>query len=407
MIVKRLQDLMKHVTFQDSATMRIWTRLEVGAMRDYLYLAWQYLRHHRLTTSILVASITLILYLPAALQSIVTNAEEHFRSRADSTALVIGPRGSSLELVLQSVYFDKPSDEVMRYEQLRRVEKQKMASVIPLHTGFTARECQVVGTTQEYFAARNLRLSSGRRWDMLGECVVGASIADRLGIQLGDKLPVSKSSAFLLSDAPLRLRVVGLLAATETPDDEAIFTDMNTCWIITGLGHGHAKGAKHGSSEATPYTDITKENVGSFHFHGDRGSFPITAMLVAPENKKAETILLGQYFSPEETVQIVRPRQVIDSLLAKVVMVRSYLLAAIALVSLVTLIMVGLVIALSVRLRRSEMVTMWKMGCARHTIVSILGCQIAVVFLAGAALAALMTLVTNHFGPDFVRFLAL
>ena len=37
-------------------------------------------------------------------------------------------------------------------------------------------------------------------------------------------------------------------------------------------------------------------------------------------------------------------------------------LAAIALVSLVTVIMMGLVIALSVRLRRSEMVTMWKMG---------------------------------------------
>ncbi len=376
-------------------------------MSDSFYLAWQYLRHHGAITGILLASITLILFLPAALQSIVAGAEQHFRSRADSTPLVIGPRGSSLDVVLQSVYFEKPSDDVMRFEQVRRVEKQQLARVIPLHTGFTARDGQIVGTTLEYFRARDSRLSCGRWWDMLGECLVGSSIADRLGIQVGDRIPVTNSSAFLLSDAPLRLRVVGLLATTETPDDEAIFTDLETCWVVAGLGHGHAAGAKHGSSEAAPYTDITKENVGSFHFHGDRGRFPVTAMLVIPENEKAETILLGQYFSPEETVQIVRPREVIDSLLARVVMVRSYLLAAIALVSFVTVVMMVLVIALSVRLRRSEMVTMWKMGCARHTIASILGCQIALVLLASATLAALLTLATNRFGPDFVRLLNL
>ena len=77
-------------------------------MRDSFYLAWQYLRYHRMITAVLVGSITLIIYLPAALQTIVANADEHFRSRADSTPLVVGPRGSSLELVLGSVYFDKP-----------------------------------------------------------------------------------------------------------------------------------------------------------------------------------------------------------------------------------------------------------------------------------------------------------
>ena len=111
-------------------------------------------------------------------------------------------------------------------------------------------------------------------------------------------------------------------------------------------------------------------------------------------------------FSPEETVQIACSRQVIDALLAKVVMVRSYLLAAIALVSFVTLVMIGLVIALSARLRQPEIVTMWKIGCARHTIASILACQVGVVFLISAVLALLMTLATNHFGPDLVRALA-
>lgn len=376
-------------------------------MTDSLYLAWQYLRHHRLTTAVLVASITLILFLPAALQTIVASAERHFRSRADSTPLILGPRGSSLELVLGGVYFDKPYEAVMRLEQLRRVEKQQLGKAIPLHTRFTARDCQLIGTNEEYLITRNLRIAQGSIWEMPGECVVGWNVADRLEIGVGDKIQVSKSSAFILRDAPLRLRVAGVLGVTETPDDNVVFTSLETSWIIEGLGHGHAKSAEHGSPEAQLYTDITKENVGSFHFHGDRGQFPITAIIVIPESDKAETILLGQYFSPDETVQIVRPNQVMDSLLARVVMIRSYLLAAIALVSLVTLLMITLVIALSIRLRRAEIVTMSKMGCARHKIASILGSQVVIIFAASLVLAAMLTRVTNQYGPELVRLFVL
>ena len=377
-------------------------------MRDAIFLAWRYLRHHRLTTGVLVASITLILYLPAALQTIVASAESHFRSRADSTPLVIGPRGSALELVLASVYFDKPYPEVMRLDQLKRVEKQQLTDqLIPLHTRYTARDCLVVGTTPEYLRLHRLRIASGRAWNMLGECVVGKQVADRLGVDLGDRIPVSDSSAFLLREAPLRLRIVGILSATETADDQAIFTDLETSWIVEGLGHGHAKNARHGSPEANLYTDITEENVGSFHFHGDRGKFPITAIVLVPRDVKAETILLGQYFSPDETVQIVRPREVMDSLMARVVMVRSYLLATIALVTIVTLAMMLLVFALSIRLRRSEIRTMSKMGCSRHTIAALLGSQIAMILGLSIAVAAGLTMITYHYGTDLARLLVL
>jgi putative ABC transport system permease protein len=376
-------------------------------MGDSFYLAWQYLRYHRLTTAVLVASITLIIYLPAALQTIVTNAEQHFRSRTRSTPLLIGPRGSPLEFVLASVYFDKPYEEVMRLEQLRRIEQQELGTAIPLHTRFTARDFQIVGTTKEYITTRKLHTAQGRSWSMLGECVIGARVAERLDVHVGDKIPVSSSSAFVLDNPPLRLSVAGVFAAAETPDDEVILVDLETSWVLEGLGHGHASSAQHGSPEAKLFTDITSENVSSFHFHGDRGKFPITAIIVIPASDKAETMLLGQYFSPDETVQIVRPRQVMDSLLQRIVMVRSYLIATIALVSLVTLLMMTLVIVLSIRLRRAEIVTMWKMGCSRHKIASILGGQIAIILAASSAIATLLTVATNEYGPELVRFLFL
>lgn len=376
-------------------------------MRDSLYLASQYLRHHRLTTAVLLASITLIVYLPAALQTIVTNAEKHFRSRADTTSLIVGPRGSPLELVLGSVYFDKPYEQTMRLEQLARIEEQKLGTAIPLHTRFKARDCQIVGTTLDYINTRRLRTARGRVWNMLGECVVGAQVADRLNVQVGDKIPVSTSTAFVLDNPPLRLRVGGILAPNETPDDEAIFVSLETAWIIEGLGHGHAQGAEHGSPGAELYTDITKENVASFHFHGSRDKFPITAVFVTPESVKAETILLGQYFSSDETVQIVRPREVMDGLLERVIMIRSYMIAIISVVSCVTLLLMALVAALSVRLRRTEITTMTKMGCSRFTVASVLGSQIAIIVAVSISIASLLTLATSSFGPDLVRYVIL
>jgi putative ABC transport system permease protein len=377
-------------------------------MRDSFYLAWQYLRHHRLTTVVLVVSITLIIYLPAALQVIVANAETHFRSRADSTPLVVGPQGSPLELVLGSVYFDKPVEDVLRLEQLRRIEEQEAGQAIPLHVRFEARDCQIVGTTEDYLRLRNLRTVRGKMWNLPGECVLGARVAGQLNVQVGDKIPVSSSTAFTLDNPPLRLNVVGVFAATETPDDEAIFVDLETTWIIEGLGHGHTRDAPHGSSGAKPYTDITKENVASFHFHDDdRSQFPISAVVVIPASDKAQTLLLGQYLSPEEIAQIVRPRQVMDVLLHSVVMIRSYMIAIVAVVSLATLLSLSLVIVLSIRLRRAEIVTMSKMGCSRFTIASVLGSQIIVIVFASSALATILALLTDVYGPELVRLLIL
>ena len=176
---------------------------------------------------------------------------------------------------------------------------------------------------------------------------------------------------------------------------------------MEGLGHGHIRETEHGSPDATLATDIAAENVDSFHFHGDHGKFPITAIVVAPADSKAQTILLGQYFSPEETVQIVSPREVMESLIEKVVMVRSYMVAIIAVISTVTLLTMALVIVLSIRLRRAEIVTMSRKGCSRFTLVWVLGSQVVIMLLASSAIAAMLALVTDAYGTEFAKWFIL
>ena len=72
-------------------------------MKDTLYMAWRYLTHHKVKTVILVLSIALIIYLPIGLKVVVDQSADSLTARAESTPLIIGVKGSPLELVLNTL----------------------------------------------------------------------------------------------------------------------------------------------------------------------------------------------------------------------------------------------------------------------------------------------------------------
>ena len=78
-------------------------------MIDSLYLAWQYLKFNKARTLILVGCITIIAGLPMALEILLNESERQLAMRADSSPLLIGAKGSALDLVMNSIYF---GDEV-------------------------------------------------------------------------------------------------------------------------------------------------------------------------------------------------------------------------------------------------------------------------------------------------------
>ena len=128
---------------------------------------------------------------------------------------------------------------------------------------------------------------------------------------------------------------------------------------------------------------------------------------MTPNDAKAAALLLGEYLSPEDTAQIVRPSEVMDALLANVLMVRSYIISIVAIVSLVTLAVVALVIMLSIRLRRREITMMKKMGCSRFAIASLLSSQIAIILVISIFAAAGLTTLAAAFGHELIRLLVL
>jgi putative ABC transport system permease protein len=294
-----------------------------------------------------------------------------------------------------------------------------LADAIPMHVRFHARRRPIVGTTLRYFEFRNLQVSAGRLMAVLGECVLGAEVARDLGLGPGGHVVSSPENVFDLAGVyPLKMRVVGVLARSHTPDDLAIFVDVKTVWVVEGLCHGHQDMSKPEASAGVlkkegskivanasvrQYAEISPENVASFHFHGDMAQFPITAVIAVPKDAKSGTILRGRYQGEDEACQIARPNDVMDDLLETVFTVQGYVVAAVVVVGSSALIVVALVFLLSIRLRKREIQTMVKIGGSRANITAVLALEIAIVLLAGTALALGLTVATSWYGPDVIR----
>jgi putative ABC transport system permease protein len=390
-------------------------------MLDSFYIAWKYVSFNKIRTGTLVACITLISFLPLSLQLLLDESERQLMSRAVSTPLVVGAKGSALDLVMNTLYFDDEVPELITMEASEQVMETDLALPIPVYVRFQARGHPIVGTTLDYFDFRGLTVAEGRSLAVLGDCVVGAAVAERLDLQPGSNVVSSPENLFDLAGVyPLKMEVVGVLEKSHTSDDLAVFVDLKTAWVIQGLGHGHEDVTKltdptlvlertesnvAATAKLYHYTEITEKNIETFHFHGKLTSYPVTAVVAVPYDMKSGTILRGRYLAREAKHQIVKPEEVIDGLLQNIFRIKTMLDGVISVVALATAMAIVLVFALSLRLRQREIQTIFKLGCRRMTIARLLGAEIAIIGLISAVLCGAMVFLVGQYSNELVRLL--
>jgi putative ABC transport system permease protein len=389
-------------------------------MMGAVHIGWRYLVFHRIKTALLVGCLTLVLFLPVALRILVGHTEQQLTTRAAATPLLIGAKGSPLELALNSLYFDTKVPARLEYSEVAVVRDTGLAEGIPLYVRFRSRTHPIVGTSLDYLEFRDLQIADGRQMQRLGDCVVGAVAAEKLGLRPGDSVVSSPETVFDIAGVyPLKLRVMGVLEFANSPDDRAIFTDIKTTWIIEGLAHGHTDLAKPdartgvlkrdgdritANASVVQYNEITDANIGSFHFHGEVSGFPMTAMIAVPPADKSKTLLMGRYQGEAQALQILVPEKVVDELLATILTVQRYVTLGMGVLGAATLATASLVFLLSLRLRRREIETLHKIGGQRGAVFVICLFEIVFVLLVSAVLAALGSVVTQWIGPDLIRF---
>jgi putative ABC transport system permease protein len=361
-------------------------------MSGAFYLATRYMRRHRGKTAVMIAAVTLTLLLPLAVTVLVRAYDRQLGERAAATPMVVGAAGNRYDLVLQALYFRAGRVGTVPASLADDAERDGMAIGIPLHARYTAQDAPVVGTDlAEYADFRGLTVAQGDWPRILGQAVLGHDAAQQLGLGPGDTLTTDQQNLYNLArNMPLRLRVVGVLAPTRSPDDRAAFVSLQTCWLIGGHGHGHAPDihddeALHRAARLA--VEVTEDNVDSFHFHGELDALPLSAVIILPDSGKSRTILTARFNQGTPGVQALDPPTVMDELMGLVFRVKRFFDANFALVLLATGLLLGLVVTLSLKLRAAERRTLHLLGCGRWLIVQTQAIELGLVLGLSAALA--------------------
>ncbi len=364
-----------------------------------LYLAFAYMRFFWARSLILVVAAALIFFVPVATQILLATSQTALTSRGEATPLLLGSRGSQLDLTMAAIYFSEERPDPIANREVDSVWDSGLALPIPIHTAFSSDGFRIVGTTLDYFDFRDLNYAQGRGLSLLGDAVIGAGVAATLEKGLGDSLVSSPENLFDLDGVyPLEMPIVGVLEPTSTPDDQVIFVDIKTAWVIEGIGHGHedvvsaaeiAAGTDALANAAVvQFQKITPENIESFHFHGSQDDFPVTAAIVVPNETRAATILKGRYLDAKGPTQLVEPAAVVQGLVDRIFRVKSLLDVVTLIVAMAALAAVGLAVFLSFRLRAKEIATAVQLGARRGMVLRLLTAETVTLLVISGCIAA-------------------
>lgn len=398
-----------------------------GSASGACFLAWRSVRASLGRNALIALALGVAAGLPLAAGHALAQVQKALRSRAESTPLVAGPPGSPLDLVLRATEFTATGGALPTVAVGELSAYESGALVMPLVLGSNVRGVPVVGAPVEYAQWRGLRPAKGRLGALLGECVLGARAAERLGNAGAGAASASVAARDVLGTIttspdqvysvagsyPVRLRVVGVLAPTSTADDDAVHVSNETAWVIAGLGHGHQQldesapvdqllrkdaGNVTASAAVREFIEVTPENAASFHFHGDATSFPVHAGIVVPHTPRDAAILLGRADAATAT-QLVRPADVIDALFARVFRVRDLLGVVFALVLGAAALLAATQMALIIRLRAPQMQLLRRVGASERFIVGMVAVELAMVVGAAALIGAAMLWATPWLQP--------
>jgi putative ABC transport system permease protein len=229
-----------------------------------LGIAWRSIRQRLFTSGLTALSLALGVALVVATLVIGGVVRDAFASgQGLGYNLIVGAKGSPLQLVLNSVYLvSKPIENISWgfYQEFLPAEARpdgaagryagSVAKAVPICMGDYYKSFRVVGTNAAYFDSltlgdgRPFAFAAGRNFrdDEFFGGVIGSAVAAKLGLAVGDPFaPTHGADDGLVHDP---FTVTGILARTDTPVDRGVYVNMEGFY----LQEGHAKPVPEGES---------------------------------------------------------------------------------------------------------------------------------------------------------------
>ncbi len=239
-------------------------------------LAWKNIWFKPLNTILSILLLTASVAIITVLILVEKQFEEKYQSNLDGVDLVLGAQGSPLQLVLSSVYqVDDPTGNIS-YDSVKVWMKHPyVKKAIPLAYGDNYVGFKIVGTTPDYMEKYQGTLAEGNVFEHNFEVVVGAEVAEKLNLKLGDTFKGTHGSA---AEGEVHDHgeyvVVGIASKTGKVIDNLILSNIPTVWqmhhesheeVSENPAHGE-EGHEHHEEEAVAENPAHGE---PGHVHGE------------------------------------------------------------------------------------------------------------------------------------------
>ena len=358
-------------------------------------------------------------------------AERMFVQTATGYDLILGPKGSQLELVLTSIYRIGVAGEPLPYRFYRELTSEtgnRIDRAIPITMGDVTRQgaFPIVGTTPDYFVLPYMHEADGtpRKFQFrtrsldgkhTGEglirnpfdATIGAVVARQNGWDVGSKLKLVHGG----SDGHVHdeeFTVSGVLAATGTPNDRTVFVHLDGFYMISG----HEKPLSEAiAREREFFGNVSEESLRALEAEKSGGHGPVpeaqkevTAILLNIQGEIGEKVLaesrLMNRLNEGVQAQAVKPIVQIDRMMQTLIgPIRTLLIGLTSLIIAVSGIGIFVSIYNSMADRKKEIAIMRALGARRQTVLTVILAESTLLCvvggLAGFVLAHLLILVAS------------
>jgi len=385
---------------------------------NLLTIAWKSLRQRSLSSALTAFGVALGVMLMVAVLVIYGIIANIFGQQSIGYDLIVGPKGSDLQLVLSTVYRISPPIENLPYSYYRQFkERTGIETAIPVALGDTTEQGNfpICGTTPEYFAhdfapRREFRVR-GEFFRKPFQAVIGSQVARANQWDLGTELKLVHGGADTGHVHDEKFEVVGILAPTGTPNDKTVFVHLSGFYSIAGHDKPFDEGiirerafynlpalspeelAKEVAILSKKFAHDHEHKPGTQHFHDiAEVQKEVTAILVKtdPKYPTLAPILIGELKDgfQAQAVNPIRPmRQLMDNLLGNV---RNMMLVLTGLIILVSGIGIFVSIYNSMSARTREIAIMRALGAQRGTVFTIILAESILLCVGGGLLGLVL-----------------
>ncbi len=208
-------------------------------MKNAFALAFSSLRARPLFAGLAALSVATAIMLLCLLMLLAQSVQDGITRNAGGVDVIVGAKGSKLQLVLSSLYhLDIPNGNIDAHVLAQLQRNKQIKTLIPLAMGDSYRGHRVVGTTADYPALYNAKVGAGRMFEKPFEVVAGAAT----GMAVGQKFAAVHGFSALGQDAhdAHLYEVVGTMSATGTVLDGLLLTPLESVQELHAHHDGYA-----------------------------------------------------------------------------------------------------------------------------------------------------------------------